>query len=46
MNGYWARQEPIPWVRVNVLPRYVYFNHEVHVNAGKNCENATATWVI
>ncbi len=39
VNGYWARQEPIPWVRVNVLPRYVYFSHEVHVNAGKNCED-------
>jgi len=37
--GYWQRQEPIPWVRVNVLPRYVFFSHEVHVNFGINCEN-------
>ena len=35
---YWQRQEPIPWVRVNVLPRYVFFNHEVHVTAGQSCE--------
>ncbi len=37
--GYWQRQEPIPWVRVNQLPRFVYFSHEVHVTAGGlNCE--------
>jgi hypothetical protein len=37
--GYWARQEPIPWVRVNQLPRFVYFSHQVHVvAAGLNCE--------
>jgi hypothetical protein len=36
---YWNRQEPIPWARVNVLPRFVYFSHEVHVTAGGlNCE--------
>ncbi len=38
-NDYWARQVPIEWVRVNQLPRFVYFSHEVHVvNAGLNCE--------
>lgn len=37
--GYWDRQEPIPWVRVNQLPRFVYFSHRVHVVAGGlNCE--------
>jgi len=37
--GYWQRQEPIPWERVNVLPRFVYFSHEVHVvGGGFNCE--------
>jgi c(7)-type cytochrome triheme protein len=36
--AYWNRQEPIPWVRVNQLPRFVYFTHRVHVNAGLNCE--------
>lgn len=38
VNGYWERQEPIPWVRVNRLPRFVYFTHRVHVAAGLNCE--------
>ncbi len=37
--GYYARSEPIPWVRVNRLPRFVYFSHEVHVGPGGfNCE--------
>jgi hypothetical protein len=36
--GYWDRQEPIPWVRVNQLPRFVFFSHQVHVNGGQNCE--------
>jgi c(7)-type cytochrome triheme protein len=36
--AYWNRQEPIPWARVNQLPRFVYFSHRMHVNAGLNCE--------
>ncbi len=39
LTGYWQRQEPVPWVRVNQLPRFVYFTHEVHVTVGGlNCE--------
>jgi hypothetical protein len=39
LAGYWQRQEPIPWVRVNQLPRFVYFSHQVHVTvAGLACE--------
>jgi hypothetical protein len=39
LAGYWERQEPIPWVRVNRLPRFVYFSHQVHVvTGGINCE--------
>jgi hypothetical protein len=37
--AYWASQQPVEWVRVNQLPRFVYFSHEVHVvAAGLNCE--------
>ncbi|MCL4394531.1 MAG: cytochrome c family protein [Chloroflexi bacterium] len=37
--AYWQAQKPIPWVRVNRLPRFVYFSHAVHVTvAGLNCE--------
>jgi hypothetical protein len=39
LMGYWERQEPIPWVRVTQLPRFVYFSHQAHVvNGGLNCE--------
>jgi hypothetical protein len=39
LTGYWERQAPIPWVRVNQLPRFVYFSHQAHVvNGGLNCE--------
>jgi hypothetical protein len=27
----------IPWVRVNAVPDYVYFNHSIHVNKGVGC---------
>ncbi len=36
--AYWQRGEPIPWVRVNQLPRFVYFSHQVHIANGLNCE--------
>lgn len=29
--------EPVPWVRVHMVPDYVYFNHAVHVNRGISC---------
>ena len=39
LADYWKRGEPIPWVRVNQLPRFVYFSHEAHVvGASLNCE--------
>lgn len=36
--GYWERQEPIPWERVNVQPDFVYFSHQAHLGAGVSCE--------
>ena len=38
LTGYWDRQQPIEWVRVNVMPRFVFFSHEAHINNGVNCE--------
>ncbi len=39
LEAYWQQQKAIPWVRVNQLPRFVHFSHEVHVvAAGLNCE--------
>ena len=28
---------PLTWVRVHLLPDYVYFNHSIHVNKGVGC---------
>ena len=40
LTAYWTQQKPIPWVRMNTLPRFVHFSHQVHVVAGgQNCEN-------
>ena len=38
LTNYWKNNQPVPWVRVYVLPRFVYFSHEVHINSGVNCE--------
>src|SRR5690606_2571371 len=32
------RQEAIPWVRVHKLPEHVRFPHDMHVNAGLQCQ--------
>ncbi|MBN1963206.1 MAG: cytochrome c3 family protein [Anaerolineae bacterium] len=37
LAGYWERQEPIPWVRINQQPSYVYFNHQAHIAASVSC---------
>jgi hypothetical protein len=33
-----ATGRPIPWVRVNQLPAFVYFDHAIHVRKGVGCE--------
>ena len=35
-NSYYSG-EPVPWVRIHMLPDYVYFNHAIHVNRGISC---------
>jgi hypothetical protein len=32
-----AKETPIPWVKVHMLPDYAYFNHAAHVHAGVGC---------
>ncbi len=32
-----ARDQPIPWQRVNALPDHVYFNHSIHIAKGVGC---------
>lgn len=38
VSGYWERSEPIPWVRVNTQPDFVFFSHQPHMGAGLSCE--------
>jgi hypothetical protein len=38
LTEYWQKGEPVPWVRINQLPRFVYFSHQAHLSAGLNCE--------
>ncbi|MDX1613876.1 MAG: cytochrome c3 family protein [Candidatus Promineifilaceae bacterium] len=38
LADYWERGEPIPWVRVDKQPDFVYFSHQPHLGAGINCE--------
>lgn len=33
----WARDVPVQWQKVHLLPDYAYFNHAVHVAAGVGC---------
>ena len=39
VSSYFERGEPIPWVKVNIQPDFVYFNHQPHIGAGLNCES-------
>lgn len=33
MRDYWAKQEPIPWVKIHDIPDFVRFPHMKHINA-------------
>lgn len=37
LRRYWESGKPIPWVKVNSLPRFVRFSHEPHVLANIAC---------
>ncbi len=37
-HGYFNRQEPTPWVKVNVVAEHVFFNHQRHINSQVACE--------
>lgn len=38
LKDYYERGEPIPWVKVHVMPDHVKFNHKRHVKAGVGCQ--------
>jgi hypothetical protein len=37
LRQYYEAGVPVPWVRVNHVPEFVYFNHEVHIRKGFDC---------
>ena len=37
LRRHYDERQPIPWVRVNAVPEFVYFNHEVHLRKGFDC---------
>lgn len=37
--AYWKNREPLPWVRLQRLPDFVYFTHEMHLKNGLQCVN-------
>jgi hypothetical protein len=38
LHDYWARKEPIPWVRIFKVPEHAQFTHKPHVQAGVQCQ--------
>lgn len=37
-HAYFNTKSSTPWVKVNVVPEHVVFNHQCHINAGVDCE--------
>lgn len=37
VREFWAKKEPIPWIKVNSMPGYVHFNHKRHIKRGFDC---------
>jgi hypothetical protein len=37
LTAHYESNEPIEWIKVHMLPDYVYFNHSAHVNVGVSC---------
>ncbi len=38
LRNYWQSGQPVPWIKVFALPRFVHFNHEAHVRAQVQCQ--------
>lgn len=37
LTQYYNEKKPVPWVRVNALREFVYFDHSMHVRGGFDC---------
>lgn len=38
LSKAWREGKPVKWTKVHMLPDFVKFNHQRHVNAGKACQ--------
>jgi hypothetical protein len=38
VSSFYENSEPIPWVKINNQPDFIYFSHQPHLGAGLNCE--------
>lgn len=36
--SYFEAGQPIPWVKINTQPDFIYFSHQPHLGAGLSCE--------
>lgn len=37
LRAYRDRNQGVPWQRVNLVPDFVFFNHQIHLARGKDC---------
>lgn len=38
VSSFYENSVPIPWVKINNQPDFIYFSHQPHLGAGLNCE--------
>lgn len=38
IHEFAVKKQPIPWVKVHVMPDYLKFNHKRHIKAGVTCQ--------
>ena len=43
LQAAWKRGEPVNWVRLQRLPDFVYFTHEMHLRAELRCQDCHGT---
>jgi len=39
IGEFYSKGQPIPWVKVHVMPDHVKFNHKRHIKAGVTCQS-------
>jgi cytochrome c553 len=38
LTEYYEQGKPAPWIRIHRVPDHVYFTHQIHLNAGIECQ--------